>query len=171
MERRAAVELRAASGRRLEGLAAPFNREARIGAFTEVIRPGAFAATLAGGADVLALVDHDSGRLLGRTASGTLRLRETTRGLEFDLDLPKTSLGEDILALAERGDLGGASIGFRADKEAWPSRDRRELRAVTLLEISVVHAWPAYSETELSVRARPTDDDVRRRLRLRLVAL
>lgn len=171
MERRAATELRAASGRRLEGLAAPFDREARIGHFQEIIRPGAFAGSLAAGADVLALVDHDKGRLLGRTASGTLRLRESARGLEFDLDVPETALGNDILVMAQRGDLGGASIGFRAEKEAWPTRGRRELRAVKLLEISIVHAHAAYADTSVSVRCRPSEDDERRLLRLKVAAL
>ena len=53
LEVRAAVELRAA-GRRLEGLAAVFGTETRIGGFTEFIRPGAFAASLRSGNDVLA---------------------------------------------------------------------------------------------------------------------
>ena len=166
LERRAAKELRAVAGRRLVGLAAPFDREARIGAFRETIRPGAFAKTLAAGGDILGLVDHDATRLLGRTASGTLRLTETTRGLEFELDLPETSLGNDVLALAERGDLGGVSIGFRAEQEVWPARDRRELRSVKLFEVSVIHAHAAYRDTTVSVRAHQGNDDIRRRLRL-----
>ena len=157
LERRAATELRAASsGRRLEGYAAVFGVPARIGGFTETILPGAFRASLAAaGADVLALVDHDPGRLLARTASGTLRLEEDARGLRFEIDLPETQLGHDILVLAERRDLGGMSFGFRAQQEAWPARDRRELRAVELVEISVVQAHPAYSATSITARTRP----------------
>jgi HK97 family phage prohead protease len=76
LERRAfAAELRA-KGRRLEGYAATFGAEARIADFTETIAPGAFASTLAERADILALVDHDPGRVLARTRSGTLRLTE-----------------------------------------------------------------------------------------------
>jgi HK97 family phage prohead protease len=154
LEVRAVLELRAA-GRRLEGYAATFNSPATIGGFTETIRPGAFRATLAApGRDVLALVDHDAGRLLARTGSGTLRLSEDARGLAFALDLPDTNLGRDVLALAERRDLGGMSFGFRVTEEAWPARDRRELRAVDLVEISVVQAFPAYGQTEISARAR-----------------
>lgn len=153
-ERRAApIELRA-KGRRLEGYAATFGAEARIGDFRETIRPGAFAASLAGGRDVLALVDHDPGRVLARTRSGTLRLAEDAKGLAFALDVPDTSAGRDVLALAERGDLGGMSFGFRMIEEEWQG-DRRELRAVELLEISVVAAWPAYDGTAVAARARP----------------
>ena len=116
-ERRGGVEVRAV-GRRLEGHAAVFGVPARIGAFTETIRPGAFRAALAGGTDVLALIDHDPSRLLGRTSSGSLRLSEDTRGLAFVIDVPDTQLGRDILALAERRDLGGMSFGFRVTDEA-----------------------------------------------------
>ena len=155
VERRAVLELRAA-GRRLEGIAAPFGTEARIQDFVEVIRPGAFSATLADGHDVVALVDHDGAKLLGRTKTGTLRLREASRGLEFELDGPQTSLGSDVLALADRGDLGGMSFSFRVRSggERWEGR-RRELRAVDLVEVSVIHSWPAYSETEVHARCRP----------------
>ena len=105
VERRAVTELRVA-GRRLEGYVATFNSEARIGDFTEVIAPGAFGDDLRNGRDIVALVDHDQARLLARTRSGTLRLVEDGKGLAFSLDVPETQPGRDVLALAERGDLG-----------------------------------------------------------------
>lgn len=154
LERRAAIELRAGSGRKLTGYAATFGTPAQIGGFTETILPGAFRASLAAGKDVLALVDHNPGALLARTSSGTLRLSEDARGLAFEIDLPDTTLGRDILALAERGDLGGMSFGFKVTEERWPARDRRELRAVELVEVSVVQAFPAYTATSVQARAR-----------------
>jgi HK97 family phage prohead protease len=153
LEIRSAVEFRAV-GRRLEGHAATFGTRAQIGRFTETIRAGAFAKSILSHADVLALVDHDQTRLLARTSSGTLRLEEDAKGLAFSLDLPNTTLGNDVLALAERGDLGGMSFGFRALDEAWPAADQRELRAVDLVEISIVHAFPAYAATSISARAK-----------------
>lgn len=153
IERRAlAAELRA-RGRRLEGYAAVFGSEAKLPGFVETIAPGAFAADLAEHNDVLALVDHDAGRVLARTKSGTLRLSEDSRGLAFDLDVPDTTHGRDVLALAERGDLGGMSFSFTPVDEDW-SGDRRELRAVKLHEVSVVSAWPAYPETLVVARSR-----------------
>jgi HK97 family phage prohead protease len=149
-EIRAAAELRA-SGRRLVGYAARFDAETRIGKFREVIRPGAFAASL--GRDVLALVDHDPKALLGRTRSGTLKLSEDSQGLAFELALPDTRAAADVLALAERGDIGGMSFGFVATDEGWIG-DLRELRAVELHEISVVSSWPAYEQTTIDVRKR-----------------
>lgn len=152
--RAAALELRA-KGRRLEGYAATFGTEARIADFSEVIAPGAFARSLASNPDILALVDHDSGRVLARTRSGTLRLSEDSKGLAFDLDLPDTTAGRDVLALAERGDLGGMSFAFTVPKggERWEG-NRRELRNVALAEISVVQSWPAYDGTIVQARQR-----------------
>ncbi len=157
IERRAlAGELRAdTAGRKLTGYAARFGVEARIGgAFTETIRAGAFRSSLGNGGDILALADHDAARLLARTRSGTLRLAEDARGLAFDLDVPDTALGNDMLVLAQRGDLGGASIGFRLIEDHWPASDRRELRAVELVEVSIVQAFPAYPQTSVQARAR-----------------
>jgi HK97 family phage prohead protease len=152
--RAAALELRA-KGRRLEGYAATFGTEARIADFSEVIAAGAFSRSLTGKADILALVDHDSGRVLARTRSGTLRLSEDSRGLAFDLDVPDTGAGRDVLALAERNDLGGMSFAFTVPKggERWEG-NRRELRSVSLKEISVVSAWPAYDGTIVQARQR-----------------
>ncbi|KFB08843.1 HK97 family phage prohead protease [Nitratireductor basaltis] len=152
-ERRAlAMEIRA-NGRKLEGYAATFNNPADIGGiFMETIAPGAFAASLRARRDILALVDHDPGRVLARTRSGTLRLAEDTKGLAFSLDVPDTSAGRDVLALAERGDVGGMSFGFTAVDEHRDG-DRRELRGVDLHEISIVLAWPAYDGTIVQARS------------------
>lgn len=154
IERRAAAAEIRAAGRRLEGRVATYGAEARIGSFVETIAAGAFRDTLADGHDVLALVDHDAGRLLARTRSGTLRLAEDARGLAFSLDVPDTSLGRDVLTLAERNDLGGMSFAFRVrpDGERWSGK-RRELRAVELVEVSVVQSWPAYAGTSVAARS------------------
>ncbi|MEI9425543.1 HK97 family phage prohead protease [Mesorhizobium sp. Cs1299R1N1] len=156
MERRAGIELRAI-GRKLAGYAAVFGQDTRIADFTEIILPGAFTDTLRQGRDILALADHDQRAVLARTRSGTLRLSEDSRGLAFELDVPDTSAGRDILALAERGDIGGASFGFTIGKdgERWQG-DRRQLSNIVLHEISVVQSWPAYGGTEVHARNRPT---------------
>lgn len=168
IERRGAAGSVSASGRRLIGYAARFGVEARIGGFRERIAPGAFAASLASGSDILALVDHDPKSLLGRTKTGTLTLREDDLGLAFDLQLPDTRAAADILALAERGDLGGMSFGFVATDDDW-SGELRELRGVHLHEISVVQSWPAYEQTEVNVRSRSQFERDLRRLWLMTV--
>ncbi|UWR99223.1 HK97 family phage prohead protease [Phaeobacter inhibens] len=163
------TELRA-KGRRLEGYAALFGTEARIGCgMVETIAAGAFSQTLEERADILALVDHDPHRVLARTRSGTLRLSQDARGLAFDLDVPDTQAGRDVLALAERNDLGGMSFGFSA-RDEYLDGSQRELRAVDLFEISVVSAFPAYEGTVINARSKAGSflfrDAVARRLRV-----
>lgn len=150
MERRAFTEVRA-QGRRLEGYAATFGAEARFGALREIILTGAFRRDL--GDDVLALMDHDPAKVLGRTRSGTLRLSEDSRGLAFSLDVPETSAGRDVLELAQRQDLGGMSFGFVVPEggDSWQG-DTRSLRRVILKEISVVSSFPAYPDTSINLR-------------------
>ena len=151
LERRFATDLRS-SGRRLEGYAATFAHEADLGTFRERISLGAFRSVST--RDVLALLDHDPGKVLGRTRTGTLSLREDDKGLAFTLDLPDTAAGRDVLALAARDDLGGMSFGFTVPEggEEWEGATRT-LRAIDLHEISVVSAWPAYEGTEIALRS------------------
>jgi hypothetical protein len=56
--------------------------------------------------------------------------------------------------MAERGDLGGMSFGFRTLADHWTDQRTRELRSVQLVEVSVVHAFPAYEGTSVMARAR-----------------
>lgn len=156
IERRGAAGGLRASGRTLTGYAAVFGTETRMGSFTERIAPGAFSKSLASGRDILALLDHRADVLLGRTASGTLKLSEDDKGLRFDLELPDTQAGRDLVALAERGDLGGMSFGFIAEDEEWTG-NTRELRQVDLREVSVIQAFPAYQQTEISLRNKPAE--------------
>lgn len=168
LERRTFSEVRTA-GRRIEGYAATFGSQADLGGFREQIAPGAFRAALAG--DVLAMLDHDPGKVLGRTRSGTLRLSEDSKGLAFSLDLPDTQAGRDVQALAERGDLGGMSFGFMVPDggETWEGRTRT-LRAIDLREISIVQAWPAYPDTEVALRAVMRGAEAARRHRALILA-
>lgn len=166
LEKRTATEVRA-EGRKLVGYAATFGTETRVADFNERIAPGAFAASLRSSPDILALVDHDPSRVLARTKSGTLRLSEDSRGLRFEIDMPDTSVGRDVLALATRGDIGGMSFGFTVPEggDNWTG-DKRELRSVVLHEISVVQSFPAYGGTTVQARSRQTRTDADRRLAL-----
>lgn len=168
LERRAFAELRS-NGRKIEGYAATFNAEADLGGFRERIAPGAFRSALSN--DILALLDHDTGKVLGRTRSGSLRLSEDSRGLAFSLDLPDTQAGRDVLALAERQDLGGMSFGFTVPEggEQWDGRTRT-LRTIGLKEISIVSAWPAYPDTEIALRALMRGNEAQRRHRVLVMA-
>ncbi|MBB2819004.1 HK97 family phage prohead protease [Rhizobium phaseoli] len=149
------VEHRADSEKRtLVGYAAVFERLAMIGSyFQEKIAPGAFASAIGG--DIRALVDHDPGRVIGRTKSGTLRLAEDGTGLRVEIDLPNTTDGNDLWELVERQDISGMSFGFRVTKETWDETGDvpvRTIQALELIEVSAV-AFPAYDDTTIGVRS------------------
>lgn len=159
LERRAlttAPELRKSeAGKTARGYAALFNERADIGGyFYETIARGAFTETLKK-ADVRALVDHDSGRVIGRSASGTLRLSEDDTGLAVEIDLPDTSDGRDLAVQLERGDISGMSFGFRVTHDEWDETNdppSRTIHAIDLIEVSAV-AFPAYDGTSIAMRS------------------
>jgi HK97 family phage prohead protease len=153
----AVPELRAeGETRTMAGYAAVFNSEANIGgAFREVIMPGAFTETLKS-ADVRALVDHNSGRVIGRSKAGTLRLVEDDVGLSVEIDLPNTNDGRDLGELVARGDIDGMSFGFRVTQDEWDDSvdpALRTIRGIELHEVSAV-TWPAYADTSLAMRSK-----------------
>jgi hypothetical protein len=155
IERRAAAELRA-TGNRLEGYAAVFDSPSvDLGGFVETIRRRAFASSLQRRADVLGLYHHDTRAVLARTTSGTLRLAEDSRGLHFQMDVANTTAGRDVLESVGRGDISGASIGFRTVKDKWQRGStpaQRELLEVDLFDVTVT-ASPAYPETSVARRS------------------
>ncbi|MCG7507070.1 HK97 family phage prohead protease [Mesorhizobium retamae] len=148
------VETRADDGKKtLIGYAAVFNSDTTIGDyFIERIAPTAFDKAIKG--DVRALVDHDTGRVIGRTKSGTLRLAVDERGLRVEIDVPDTADGRDLWTLVERGDISGMSFGFRVTKQEWDETGdlpKRTVLEVELYEVSAC-AFPAYDDTELGMR-------------------
>lgn len=150
-------------GHQVTGYAAVFDQPTTImDVYTEVLAPGAFDKTLSTNNDIRALFNHDTGRVLGRTKSGTLHLSEDEHGLAFDLELPNTSTGNDLAALLERGDVNQCSFGFYPTLEEWdysdPDNPVDTVREVELLEISIV-TFPAYEGTE-AVLSRSNANDV-----------
>lgn len=146
-------------GKTLSGYAAVFNSEAVLGDFTEVIRQGAFAKSLATGSNIRALYHHQGDALLGTTKSGTLQLMEDAKGLSFTLTLPETSHGKDLAILVDRGDVSGCSFGFRVAPggDRWEQRGGRmvrELLNVDLLEVTLT-SDPAYQDTTVAMRSKP----------------
>ncbi len=154
IERRS-IEVRA-NGSRLEGYAAVFDSPSRdLGGFIETIAPGAFAASLRRGDDVLALFHHDTRAVLGRSKAGTLQLREDAQGLSFSLDVANTTSGRDVLESVGRGDITGASFGFRARRDEWSKGKipaERRLLEVELLDVTITPS-PAYPATVVSRRS------------------
>lgn len=147
--------------RKLVGYAAVYAPELSedLGGFREQIAPTAFTRDLERGADVRALINHDSNFVLGRTTNGTLRLSSDARGLRVEIEPPDTSYGRDLKTLVERGDVSQMSFAFlvRDGGDSWSrAEDGTRLRTLTdceLIEVSVV-TIPAYPTTQIALRSR-----------------
>ena len=150
-------ELRAAGdGNTFVGYAARFNSDSQPLPFIERIAPGAFRKTLRSKRDVRLFINHDSGQVLASKRSGTLRLEEDENGLRVEADMPDTQAARDLKELMRRGVVDSMSFGFSVPRggDKW-SEDgaTRELREVTLHEVSVVTGFPAYEATSAAVRS------------------
>lgn len=151
----------------LVGMASVFDSQSEdLGGFREVISRGAFRKVLKReGLDVLALWNHDSQLILGRTTSGTLQLRETPQGLEYQVTVAPTTYGNDLKVLMERGDVHASSFAFRVDStgQQWEHQpDGTLLRTITefsdLTDVSPVSV-PAYSATSATVARNQDSSD------------
>ena len=126
--------------------------------FREKIAPGAFRKSIRRKDDVRALWNHDPNYVLGRTKSGTLRLKEDNIGLAIEIQPPDTQWANDLVTTIERGDVDQMSFGFVVIKEEWNEDHKkgettRTLEEVDLFDVSPVTV-PAYPQTNVAVRAK-----------------
>lgn len=145
-------------GRTIKGYAIVFNTlSENLGGFKERIRPEFVDRTLREGLDVRALIDHDSGKVIGRISAGTLKLQKDRRGLRSVISPPNTSYANDLIESVDRGDISGMSFAFRTtpDGEDWSEEDGLLIRDVLdgwIREVSVV-SFPAYPDTSVALRS------------------
>jgi HK97 family phage prohead protease len=125
----------------------------------ERIMPTAFDRCLRERQDVRGLFNHSADLLLGRTASGTMRLVVDGRGLRYEIDLPDTQIGRDVATSIERGDLSGSSFSFRIVKQTFSMSsapdaedDIRLIEDVDVYDVGPV-TFPAYEATTAGMRA------------------
>lgn len=142
----------------LEGYFIRFNEETQLWpGYFEQVSPSAIDDDI-NSQDIRALFDHDTAKVLGRTANGTLTLTKDDQGI-----YGKVQVNEDdpeamsIYAKVKRGDVSSASFGFYVDKDELVQNNdgtwHDVLQRVTLLEVSVV-TFPAYPTTEIDARKR-----------------
>jgi uncharacterized protein len=155
-------EVRAADGDSpavFSGYAAVFNElSVNLGGFRERIQPGCFRNAVEEGQDVRFLINHDANLILGRTASGTLKLTEDTIGLRVECELGNQTYASDLAESMRRGDIDQMSFGFTTVADEWAEKDAetglpiRELVRANLFDVSAV-AYPAYPDTTAEVRS------------------
>ena len=139
------------------GLAVPYEQlSADLGGFREKIAPGAFRATLEGGGDVRADVEHQRAVKLARRSKGSLRLADSPAGVSAEIDLPDTTVGRDTLEEVRGGLLDGMSIGFLVNAEDFSVEDGETVRTVTdaVLTAVTLTQFPAYPQTSGTVDIR-----------------
>jgi HK97 family phage prohead protease len=156
------VEQRADGRAAIIGYAAVYNRlSLDLGGFREEILPGAFDKVLSrqrGKQDVVALFNHDSNIVLGRTSSGTLELSSDSKGLRYVVTPPVSRA--DVVELLARKDVTGSSFAFTVGKDGEGFRTAengqaiRQIREVNgLYDVGPV-LTPAYPSTSASVAMR-----------------
>lgn len=154
--------------RYIEGYAIIFGQRSKLirewgEVFYEVIEPGAVDNVLRDeGLNVIATVDHDRSRMLGRTGSGTLELTKDKKGLKYRIQIPNTQLGDDMAALIERGDYYESSFIFTIAEKGL-RYDRSEDIAVryvsdfeSIRDVSIVIDG-AYANTAVKLRSQESE--------------
>lgn len=158
----------------IEGYFVVFETETELwpGAFEEIAR-GAFDETMEN--DIRALINHETGLVLGRTKSGTLELKLDDKGLWGRISINENDLDAmNLYARVQRGDVDQCSFGFNILEE---SADYREdgtvkwtIEKIDLHEVSVV-TFPAYEATGVQARKRDFEEIKERSLEMRKKAL
>lgn len=147
-------------GRTVTGYAAKFDKwsEPICGWFIEQIRGGAFDGCDM--TDTIMCFNHNIDDILARTASGTLTLSVDGVGLQFSFDAPNTSKGNDMVELLRRGDISKCSFRFIVGQDEWLYADEKNglkydqrtiVKVSKLFDVALV-VYPAYKDTEASVR-------------------
>ena len=118
--------------------------------FYERVRPGAFTKTLREN-EAFMLLNHNWNQVIGRTGAN-LTLSEDERGLKFEIDVPNTTDGNNLLENVRLGLITGCSFGFDITKEKTRWDDSwnfyRDIEEVKLYEVTATPR-PAYGSTSI----------------------
>ena len=158
-------ELRAEQGEMhghfLTGRPIVFGQRTDVGAFDEIIEPGALDLTDL--KDVRFLVNHDTNmiplaRSRNNNENSTMQLMPDDEGMiiRTNLDIENNADAKSLYSAVSRGDISGMSFMFTVDKDSWddidsehPTRHVRSIKRV--FEVSAV-TFPAYSQTSIQAR-------------------
>lgn len=132
--------------------------------FFEKVSQGAFKKTLKKrDKDIFMLINHDWNKVVGRNNSN-LKLEEDEKGLRFELTIPNTTDGNDLLENVRNGLIQGCSFGFKITEQETRWDDNwnfyRDIKEVELFEITAT-PLPAYKDTEINARSELSIKDLR----------
>ncbi len=141
----------------ITGYALKFDRPSEDLGFTEYIERGALDK--ADMSNVVALLNHDSNYVLGRTGKN-LVLEVDDIGLRFDIKATETAYTKDLIENMRNGLIDKCSFAFtiadEGDEWSKDENDRyiRRIRSINkLYDVSVV-TTPAYQDTEVVLSQR-----------------
>ncbi len=126
------------------GYASVFNG---VDSYGDTIMPGAYKGTLEGRDRPIQLRWNHWGPVIGKWLS----IEEDEIGLKVTGELtPGHSVADDAYALLKHGAVTGMSIGYRVKSAMdFPEENRRELKEIELIEISIVEN-PADNAAQIS---------------------
>lgn len=158
--------------KKIVGHAGVFGVEDGPSWFREKIERGAFVDSIKVD-DIRALFNHNPDYILGRTSSGTLRLKEDDKGLWMEIDPPDTSISRDLMVSIQRGDITQASFAFQTIEAGWETINATEVRVlkrVRLYDVSPV-TYAFYEATDVSLRSHIDRDEMQRAMKQRRMRL
>ena len=130
------------------------NHEVRFYDFSKAENPRAVTSAFLNEQDIKFNFNHDNDRLLGRSlyGSGSLSFEVDEYGVRYTVELPNTTVGNDVLELIRRGDVFGCSFAFTYAKDGVrdEKKDGQNLR--TVIKMDSIHDFsivvdPAYLGT------------------------
>ena len=155
----------------IEGYFAVFGKPYYINDYmTEYLDRGCFDGVVEG-ADVRALINHDTSFVLGRTIAGTLSLSVDDTGLFGRVIVNKDDTSAtDLYARVKRGDVSQCSFGFDIEREEQVVKEDGTVefhitQIAHLYEVSVC-TFPAYEDTYVQARNAEFENIKRNRLNL-----
>lgn len=138
---------------RIDARAIVFNSwSVDLGGFRERLLPGSVNPE----ADMLALFDHNTSMVLGRTSAGTMEVRSDDQGFSFTAYPPNTTWANDLRESMARGDIKGCSFRMMVEEDFWYVQDGvvcRDIIACTVSEFTVT-SMPAYPVTTAEARSQ-----------------
>ena len=153
-------ELRYEGDRRIVGTALRYGDVAELPwGDKERFVAGAFGSL--NNADVVLNVQHDRGRLIGRTGGGGLTLMDNATELRVEAILPDTIEANDTLTLVKAKVLRGLSIEFKPDTARRELEDGSSVLIIekaTLRGVAVVDR-PAYKKSTVQPRSESEMDE------------
>jgi HK97 family phage prohead protease len=141
----------------LDGYINAVGRESRVlpspkGRFKEEIAPKTFERALQKTNNVDLLFNHMKERKLGSTSEGSLELYEDSIGLRGIA----TVSDPEVMEKAKSGTLKGWSFGFISNIDDWSETSegiqKRMVKDLDLLEVSILDKLPAYVATSIEMR-------------------